>query len=129
MPREQSSRAGVWFCSGCHNISNRGTNRRRRASQKTYIDDEICTARQYSITATAEEKCYWDDSSDNGSVYGVTYSFSRQTGPADGTCTLSYAATEAVKKLENKELDALLKNEYEIVDSNDSDEDDDFELI
>ena len=74
------------------------------------------------------DKCSRDDSSDNDSIYGVTYSFDRPTGPTAGADTLSYMVTEAVKKFENKELATLIKNEYEIIDSNDSDSDD-FELI
>jgi hypothetical protein len=101
--------------------------KRRRVSRKTYIDDEIFTARNYPPTTTKTE-CFGDDSSsDNDSIDGVTYSFDHRTGPTTGSDTFSHAVTEAVKKFENKELATLVKNEYEIVDSNDSDEE--FELI
>jgi len=124
MPRLDSRNC---HCNGCRGWYARNQNK-RKAAEKLHWDDEICTARQYPLSPSAEERGdLWDDSSsDSGSIEGVAYSFDRR-GPSAGTETLSYAVTEAVKKFENKELATLIKNEYEVVDSSDSDED--FEMI
>ncbi|PWW75508.1 hypothetical protein C7212DRAFT_352385 [Tuber magnatum] len=124
MPRQDF---GNCHCHRCRSWCAREQNK-KKANEKLHWDDEICTARQYLLSPSAEEREYlWDDSSsDSGSIEGVAYSLDRP-GPSAGTDTLSYAVTEAVKKFENKELATLIKNEYEIVDSSDSDED--FELV
>ncbi|KAG0638940.1 hypothetical protein HOY80DRAFT_1001340 [Tuber brumale] len=124
MPRQD---ARSCHCNGCRGWRGRQQNK-KKAVEKLHWDDEICTARQYPLSPSAEEREYlWDDSSsDSGSIEGVAYSFDR-SGPSTGTDTLSYAVTEAFKKFENKELATLIKNEYEVVDSSDSDED--FELV
>lgn len=116
-------------CGSCR-ISNTKEVSKKRAAHKAYLDDEICTARTNPLSPSSSGlDDRWDDSSssDNDSLAGITYSYDRTTGPRAGTDTLSYAVTEAVKKFENKELATLIKNEYEVVDSEDSDEE--FELI
>ncbi|CAZ80108.1 unnamed protein product [Tuber melanosporum] len=124
MPQQDSRSC---HCHGCRSWRAREQNK-KKAVEKLHWDDEICTARQYPLSPSAEEREYlWDDSSsDSGSIEGVAYSFDRP-GPSTGTDTLSYAVTEAVKKFENKELATLIKNEYEVIDASDSDED--FELV
>ncbi|RPA96507.1 hypothetical protein L873DRAFT_1791656 [Choiromyces venosus 120613-1] len=114
-------------CQGCRGWYAREQNK-KRAIEKLHWDDEICTARQYPLSPSAEEREYlWDDSSsDSGSIEGVAYSYDRP-GPSAGADILNYAMTEAIKKFENKELATLIKNEYEVVDSSDSDEE--FELV
>lgn len=116
----------------CHCASCRPWNAKelgkKRALRKAYFNDEICTARRSPLSPTsAGVDDRWDASASyNDSIAGIAYSFDC-TGPLAGADTLSYAVTEAVKKFENKELATLIKNEYEVVDSEDSDEE--FELI
>lgn len=117
-------------CTGCRVANAKEANKRRSLRKAYYNDDVICTARTSPLSPTSAEVCdRWDDSSssDSDSIAGIAYSYDRATGPRAGTDTLSYAVTEAVKKFENKELATLIKNEYEVVDSEDSDEE--FELI
>lgn len=114
----------------CHCSTCRSWNSKKRAAHKSYLNDEICTARTNPLSPSSSGlDDRWDDSSssDNDTLAGITYSYDRTTGPRAGIDTLSYAVTEAVKKFENKELATLIKNEYEVVDSEDSDEE--FELI
>jgi hypothetical protein len=104
-------------CFGCRVHNSKEVNR-RRALHKTFIDDEICTARA-SLSPTADEAEYlWDDSASDGRHID---------GPVGGQLALSAAVTLALEKFEHKELTNLIKNEYEVVDSSDSDEE--FELI
>ncbi|KAH8154182.1 uncharacterized protein LAJ45_01950 [Morchella importuna] len=115
----------------CHCCQCRGWNTKelakKRAARKLYFDDEICTARTNPLSPSAALEDRWEDSSsDNDSIAGIAYSYD-QSGPRAGTDTLSYAVTEAVKKFEHKELTTLIKNEYEVVDYEDSDEE--FELV
>lgn len=118
----------VCHCGSCREENTKALSK-KRAIRKAYLDDEICSARTNPLSPTSVEMGdRWDDSSsDNDSIAGIAYSYDRTTGPRAGTDTLSYAVTEAVKKFENKELATLIKNEYEVVDSEDSDEE--FELI
>lgn len=119
----------ICHCASCR-VWNTKELSKKRAIRKAYLNDEICTARTNPLSpASSGIDDRWDDSSssDNDSLAGITYSYDRTTGPRAGTDTLSYAVTEAVKKFENKELATLIKNEYEVVDSEDSDEE--FELI
>lgn len=128
MTRELSF-AKICHCTSCR-VWNTKALSKKRAVHKAYLNDEICTARTNPLSpASSGLDDRWDDSSssDNDSLAGITYSYDRTTGPRAGTDTLSYAVTEAVKKFENKELATLIKNEYEVVDSEDSDEE--FELI
>jgi len=124
MPRADSRNC---HCHGCRSWCARDQNK-RKAIEKLHRDHEICTARQYPLSPSAEEGGYpWDDSSsDSDYIEGVDYSFDGR-GPSAGTDTLNYVVTEAEKKFENKELATLIKNEYEVVDSSDSDED--FEMV
>jgi hypothetical protein len=65
---------------------------------------------------------------DDGTVDGVTYSFDSD-GPTAGEEVLCYVVSQAVEKFETKELNKLIKNEYEIIDSSESSDDEEFELI
>jgi len=47
----------------------------------------------------------------------VTYSYDAHRGPSHGSQVLGYALSKAVENFENKETDKLVKNEYEVVDS------------
>lgn len=116
----------ICHCASCR-VSNTKELSKKRAIRKAYLNDEICTARSNPLSAFSAID-HWDDSlSYDNDFAGITYSYDRTTGPRAGTDTLSYAVTEAVKKFENKELATLIKNEYEVVDSEDSDEE--FEFI
>jgi len=63
---------------------------------------------------------------------GVTYSFDRPTGPSHGSQILSQAIGAAIDKMENKQLEKLVREEYDVIqaeDSSASEEDEEFELI
>ncbi|KAK6357860.1 hypothetical protein TWF730_007217 [Orbilia blumenaviensis] len=77
-----------------------------------------------------------DDSYDQDNVYrdgvdGVLYSYDRPTGPSHGSQVLSQALNIAIDKMERKQLDLLIKNEYDVVDSEESasSEDDEYEFV
>lgn len=121
--------AKICHCGSCRTWNTKELSK-KRAARKAYLNDEICTARTNPLSPSSSGlDDRWDDSSssENDTLAGITYSYDRTTGPRAGIDTLSYAVTEAVKKFENKELATLIKNEYEVVDSEDSDEE--FELI
>ena len=67
---------------------------------------------------------------------GYTYSFDAATGPSKGSQILGQAIVKAVEKYETKEMDKLVKNEYEIVEDEKDDDavctsnvEDGFELV
>ena len=67
-----------------------------------------------------------DDATDEPYDGGITYSFDHR-GPRGDAFDLGPAVTRAVELFQTKELAALVKNEYELV--NESDTEEDFELI
>lgn len=46
---------------------------------------------------------------------GISYSFDASRGPTEGRTILGMAFAEAVEKFETKELDKLVKDEYEVI--------------
>ena len=48
---------------------------------------------------------------------GVMYSFDAPTGPSHGSQILNAALSKAVERFEEKETAKLVKNEYDIIDS------------
>ncbi|KAK6347787.1 hypothetical protein TWF718_005613 [Orbilia javanica] len=77
-----------------------------------------------------------DDSFDQDNVYrdgvdGVLYSYDLPSGPSHGSQILSQALNIAIDKMERKQLELLIKNEYDVVDSEESgsSEDDDYEFV
>lgn len=48
---------------------------------------------------------------------GITYSFDAPCGPRRGSHILSVALTQAVANFEGKQTDKLIKDEYEVVQS------------
>ncbi|KAK6501120.1 hypothetical protein TWF481_008968 [Arthrobotrys musiformis] len=78
---------------------------------------------------------YVDDTFDQDNVYrdgvdGVLYSYDL-SGPSHGSQVLSQALNIAIDKMEKKQFELLIKNEYDIVDSEESasSEDDDYEFV
>ncbi|KAK6341690.1 hypothetical protein TWF696_008758 [Orbilia brochopaga] len=64
-------------------------------------------------------------------IDGVLYSYDRPTGPSHGSQILTQALNVAIDKMEKKQLDLLIKNEYDVVDSEESasSEDDEYEFV
>ncbi|KAF3901912.1 hypothetical protein ABW21_db0205263 [Orbilia brochopaga] len=64
-------------------------------------------------------------------VDGVLYSYDHPTGPSHGSQILAQALNVAIDKMEKKQLDLLIKNEYDIVESEESgsSEDDEYEFV
>ena len=87
------------------------SNSRPRANYRDLLDH-----------ASSEE----DDAADEPYDGGITYSFDHR-GPRGNAFDLGPAVTRAVELFQTKELAALVKNEYELV--NESDTEEDFELI
>ncbi|EGX52270.1 hypothetical protein TWF173_009336 [Orbilia oligospora] len=77
-----------------------------------------------------------DDLLDQDNIYrdgvdGVLYSYDLPSGPSHGSQVLSQALNIAIDKMERKQLELLIKNEYDVVDSEESasSEDDDYEFV
>lgn len=65
---------------------------------------------------------------------GISYSFDASRGPIEGRTILRMAFAEAVEKFETKELEKLVKDEYEVIVKeqdrfHNTEYTDDFELI
>ena len=65
-----------------------------------------------------------------------TYSYDAPTGPSKGSHILGQAVAKAVEKYETKEMERLVKDEYDVVESEKeeqalctSNDEDDFEII
>jgi len=77
-----------------------------------------------------EDISYFNEKLDRNAIEGVTYSYDKQTGPGHGSQILSQALGAAIDKMENKQLERLIKDEYDVVETDDSaSSDDDFELV
>ena len=69
-----------------------------------------------------DESCGSNSDFDEGTVSpppdaGIMYSFDAPRGPTHGSQIFNTALAKAVKKFEEKETARLVKNEYEILDS------------
>lgn len=97
------------------------------ASKKVYPDDIYAV---YDAMSGVEDISYFNEKLDRNAIEGVTYSYDKQTGPGHGSQILSQALGAAIDKMENKQLERLIKDEYDVVETDDSaSSDDDFELV
>lgn len=89
------------------------------------VDDDIEYARN------GEDRCDYCDNFDKWDYPADTmFSFDRTTGPSRGSDILSQALNKAVVKFETKQFDKLVKDEYDIVSSDESNsEDDEYEMV
>jgi len=105
----------------------RGENRRE-------IDD-ITPAhlRSNHFDASRDPNSSSDEEVSEGADEGITYSYDAPSGPQNGNTVLGYAVAQAVEKFEKKELEKLVRNEYEVVDGighgAEVTEDEGFELV
>lgn len=119
----------------CHCFCCRRFNGRNQAHASVFAT-VVCTAgssRKTRPSLRADDIDNIRDSEEDDQSYdcyedgmsGVAYSYDNE-GPARHL-DLSYAVTAAVEKFENKELETLIKNEYDIVEESETDEE--FEII
>lgn len=99
--RSKHSRPGLEFQAEMHPKTSR--------KQATSFNHEISTS-----DSSAEEDV------EEGSVApepdaGISYSFDAPHGPTEGRTILGMAFAEAVEKFETKELEKLVKDEYEVI--------------
>jgi len=114
--------------------------KRRKFLPRVDIHDVVCARRKGLPTLRKEVNDIKDlyntpetletTEMDDGTVDGVTYSYDAD-GPSGGEEVLCYAVSQAVEKLQTKELATLIKNEYDVVDASSSDysDEEDFEFI
>ncbi|KAJ6262856.1 hypothetical protein Dda_1413 [Drechslerella dactyloides] len=110
------------FCRGYRwESSSRSKARSARAAANWDNDNPLVD----SLDASEQDNIFRDG------VDGVLYSYDRPTGPSHGSQILAQALNVAIDKLEKKQLDILIKNEYDIVDSEESasSEDDEYEFV
>lgn len=69
------------------------------------------------------EQSFYEDHT----LAGVTYSFDSRHGPSQGADIFGYLVDAAEMKFENQVFENLIKNEYDVVQTDDSEEE--FELI
>jgi len=121
MPNPNAQGGAFCQCSSCRNYRWEANSRSKARSQRYWDHD----AADIIEDAIEQDNLYRDG------VDGVLYSYDRPTGPSHGSQILTHALNMAIDKMETKQLEQLLKNEYDIVDSEESasSEDDDYEFI
>lgn len=112
-------------------FSNYSINRRYTKAALASLDRDDKSARRRDI-ADGEEYATTFASSDESAVSGdegadsatspapdagVMYSFDASRGPNHGSQILNVALDKAIEKYEEKETDKLVRNEYEVLDS------------
>ncbi|KAF3927548.1 hypothetical protein AA313_de0204120 [Arthrobotrys entomopaga] len=110
-------------CPSCRSYRWESNTRSKARLQRDWGDD-----------GTVGQSLYDSSEQDNvlrDGVDGVLYSYDRPTGPNHGSQILTQALDIAIDKMEKKQLDLLIKNEYDIVYSEESasSEDDEYEFV
>ena len=120
-----SSRFEICRCSYCHPSYSRHRKNHARFSRDE--QDNYCEFQGNTCDSALDVN--------DGTVPGVLYSYTSRRGPTAGNDTLSQALGKAVEKHEKKELEKLVRDEYDIVEEADTDDslgsgsDDDYELV
>ncbi|KAI5815556.1 hypothetical protein BZA77DRAFT_73862 [Pyronema omphalodes] len=121
-------------CQNCKNSNAKGSSK-RKAAISTAVD-VVCSApgavrkSPRPVLNNADVDDYRDYESETSSVEdygedGFIYSYDHASPGHE--MALDFVVNQAVEKFETKELDRLVKNEYELVDESDADEE--FEMI
>ncbi|KAF3910493.1 hypothetical protein ABW20_dc0110615 [Dactylellina cionopaga] len=123
MPNPNTTGGASCQCHSCRTLRWESNSRNKARLQRVSLDDDV-----------AGDNI--DDSFDQDNIYrdgvdGVLYSYDRPSGPSHGSQILSQALNVAIDKLEKKELEQLVKNEYDIIysDESASSEDDEYEFV
>lgn len=121
MPNPNTFGGDSCQCQSCRSYRWESNNRRKTRLQRAWDHESVDSI---------------DNSFDQDNVYrdgvdGVLYSYDLPSGPSHGSQVLSQALNIAIDKMERKQLELLIKNEYDVVDSEESasSEDDDYEFI
>ncbi|EPS38096.1 hypothetical protein H072_8177 [Dactylellina haptotyla CBS 200.50] len=124
MPNPNTSGGDSCQCSSCRSWRYEASNRNKARLHRVW-DEDARGDNTYFYDALEQDNIYRDG------VDGVLYSYDRPTGPNHGSQILTQALDIAIDKMERKQLEQLVKNEYDIVysDESASSEDDEYEFV
>ncbi|KAF3939590.1 hypothetical protein ABW19_dt0201756 [Dactylella cylindrospora] len=121
MPNPNTRGGASCQCQDCRMWRHESNTRSKARAQRGWDRD----------TDDGPEDTYDQDNIYRDGVEGVLYSYDRPSGPSHGSQVLTQALDLAIDKMEKKQLDILIKNEYDIVGSEESasSEDEEYEFV
>ncbi|EWC44766.1 hypothetical protein DRE_06544 [Drechslerella stenobrocha 248] len=123
MPNPNSAGGSFCQCTSCRSLRWHSNSRSKARLQRAAAWDD--PAGPHDLDSSDYDNVYRDG------VDGVLYSYDRPSGPNQGSQILTQALNIAIDKMETKQLDQLVKAEYDIIHSDESasSEDDEYEFV